>query len=93
MEPRVTGVTNVGLPPLPPGTSKRAATTTDVSCSLGRLPTGDAADFCCGGTGWARREAGDGGCGSVCSGDAAGGAGVSTCGGRHKESRTAAHWG
>ncbi|KAJ1109353.1 hypothetical protein NDU88_006715 [Pleurodeles waltl] len=52
----------------------------DVSCSLGQLPTGDAADVRSSGTGWAHRRAGGGGCG----GDAAGGACVCTCGGRHQ---------
>ncbi|KAJ1218499.1 hypothetical protein NDU88_006077 [Pleurodeles waltl] len=56
----------------------------DVSCKLGRLPTGDAADVRCSGTGWARRGAGGDGFGGVCGGDPDSGAGVCTCGGRHQ---------
>ncbi|KAJ1199888.1 hypothetical protein NDU88_003720 [Pleurodeles waltl] len=71
----------------------------DVSCSLGRLPTGDAADVRCSGTGWAHGgaygSAGGGDWGGVCGGDAAGvahGAGVCCSGGRHHAISSSLRW-
>ncbi|KAJ1152350.1 hypothetical protein NDU88_005125 [Pleurodeles waltl] len=68
------------------GASSEVSRVQDATCSLGRLPTGDATDVRYSGTGWARVGA-DGGAGGVgCGGDAAGaghGAGVCCGGGRH----------
>ncbi|KAJ1172420.1 hypothetical protein NDU88_004267 [Pleurodeles waltl] len=81
------------------GASSGGCRVQDVSCSLGRLPTGDAADVRCSGTGWAcgcaYGGAGGGACSGVCGGDAAGaahGAGAGSSGGRHQAISSSLGW-
>ncbi|KAJ1091384.1 hypothetical protein NDU88_004510 [Pleurodeles waltl] len=62
------------------GASSGVSRFQDVTCSLGRLPSGDAADIWYSGTGWARDGADGGAGGDGCGRDAASaGCGASVC--------------